>query len=294
MITKTTHGRGGGNVKCAEGQKNLAHLGPILFEPKINTRIGCWNVLTLGKPTKQNGRLRDLMRTMAEKKIQLLALSEVRWPGHGVFQIGNSTFVYSGVPEHEKSYHRKGVAIALSADADAAWRAAGSDFDPVSECLLRIRLKMHSGHVSIIAVYAPTNETSKEDESEQFYLDLQELVCKVPKRDMLLIMGDFNARVGNDVEAWHRTIGRFSPHDKNDNGERLLDFCAFNNLVVTNTIFQHRPCHQLTWFHPVEKDGRGHMMDYVLVNRPFRTSILDTRVYRKTFLQSDHMLVVVM
>ena len=195
--------------------------------------------------------------------------------------------MYSGVPDHWK-----GVAIALSADADAAWRAAGSDFDPVSKRLLRIKLKIHSGHVSIIAVYAPTNETSKEDESEQFYLDLQEFVCKVPKRDMLLIMGDFNARVGNDVEAQHGTIGRFSPDDRNDNGERLLDFCALNNLVVTNTMFQHRPCHQQTWFHPVEKDGRGHMMDYVLVNRPFRTNILDTRVYRKTFLQSDHMLVV--
>ena len=129
------------------------------------------------------------------------------------------------------------MAIALSADADAAWRAAGSDFDPISECLLRIRLMMHStsGHVSIIAVYAPTNETSKEDESEQFYLDLQELVCKVPKRDY----GSFNARVGNDVEAWHGTIGKFSPDDRKDNGERLLDFCAFSNLVVTNTMFQH-------------------------------------------------------
>ena len=62
----------------------------------------------------------------------------------------------------------------MMADADPGWRAAGSDFDPISERLLRIRLKMHStsGHVSIIAVYAPTNETSKEDESEQFYLEV--------------------------------------------------------------------------------------------------------------------------
>ena len=80
MITKTSHGRGGRNVKCTEGQKDLAHLAPILFGPKINTHIKCCNVRTLGKPTKQNGRLRDLMHTMAGKKIQLLALSEVRWP----------------------------------------------------------------------------------------------------------------------------------------------------------------------------------------------------------------------
>ena len=54
--------------------------------------------------------------------------------------------MYSGVPEHGKSYHRKGVAIALSADADAAWKAAISDFDPISERLLWIRIKMHSRH----------------------------------------------------------------------------------------------------------------------------------------------------
>ena len=125
--------------------------------------------------------------------------------------------MYSSVPEHEKSCHRKEVAIALSADANAAWRATSSDFDPISECLMQIRLKMHStsGHVLIIAVYAPKNATSKEDESEQFYLDLQELVCKVPKRDMLLIMGT----VSNDVEAWHESFGRFSLDDRNDNGE---------------------------------------------------------------------------
>ena len=148
----------------------------------MNTRIKCCNVQTVGNPTKQNGILSDLMHTMAGKRFNSC---------HGVFQIGNSTFLYSSVPEHEKSCHRKEVAIALSADANAAWRATSSDFDPISECLMQIRLKMHStsGHVLIFAVYAPTNATSKEDESEQFYLDLQELVCKVPKRDMLLIMG---------------------------------------------------------------------------------------------------------
>ena len=77
------------------------------------------------------------------------------------------------------TYHTKGVAIALSSNAYAAWRAAGSDFDPISKYLLWIRLKMHSRHVWIIAVCIPTNETGKDDESEQFYFDLQEMVCKV-------------------------------------------------------------------------------------------------------------------
>ena len=62
---------------------------------------------------------------------------------------------------------------------------------------------------------------------------------------------------------WRCGIGRFSPDDKNDNGERLLDLWVFNNPVVTNTMFQHRLCQQLTRFHPAENDGRGHMLHCV-------------------------------
>ena len=65
-----------------------------------------------------------------------------------------------------------------------------------------------------------------------------------------------------------------------------------NNLVVTNTTFKHRPCHQYTWFHPAEGGKKGHILDYILVNHRFRSSILDTRVFRNTYLQSDHRLVV--
>ena len=75
-------------------------------------------------------------------------------------------------------------------------------------------------------------------------------VCGVPKQDMMVIMGDFNARVGYDNEAWKGVIGRNGPSEKNANGERLLDFYAVNNLVITSTVVKHRPCHQHTWFHP--------------------------------------------
>ena len=68
----------------------------------------------------------------------------------------------------------------------------------------------------------------KEEESLTFYQALQECVGQVPKRDMLVIMGDFNARVGNDVATWQGTIGRFGPEEQNGNGVRLLDFCALN------------------------------------------------------------------
>ena len=58
-------------------------------------------------------------------------------------------------------------------------------------------------------------------------------MSQAPERDMLMVMGDFNARVGNNAEAWHGTLGKFGPSEKNENGVRLLDFCALNDLVVT-------------------------------------------------------------
>ena len=63
--------------------------------------------------------------------------------------------------------------MVLSEKSVVAWRATGAEFDPISERLMRIRLKMHSGHVSVFAVYAPTNEKGKESETERFYAELQ-------------------------------------------------------------------------------------------------------------------------
>ena len=84
------------------------------FPLKASTRIGCWNVRTLGNPSKQNNRLRDVLRTMEKKKMELLALSEVRWPGQGVVEINGKLILYSGLPVQQSSNHRKGVAMVLS------------------------------------------------------------------------------------------------------------------------------------------------------------------------------------
>ena len=165
----------------------------------------------------------------------------VRWPGNGSLQTNENLILYSGLPTQQPDNRRSGVAIALGEEAIKAWKAAGAECDPISDRLLKARFKIHTGHLSVFAVYAPTNEEAQTEASEKFYEELQEAVCGVPRQDMLVIMGDFNARVGCDDEAWHGVIGRNGPNEKNSNGDRLLDFCALNNLVVTNTTFKHRP-----------------------------------------------------
>ncbi|MDA8001968.1 MAG: reverse transcriptase domain-containing protein [Alphaproteobacteria bacterium] len=229
---------------------------------------------------------------MKSKSIDLLALSESRWPGNGISTIRGTTILHSGTP----SSHLHGVAILLSPLAKSAWDAAGNVFQPVSERILRIRLKCHFSFMSVVSVYAPTNPSSATSEavsaSEAFYDQLQSTLSSVPSSDLLVILGDFNARVGSDHSSWDSVIGPHGIGECNENGERLLDFCASNQLVVSNTWFQHKPLHQVTWFRNGDRSRPGHMIDYVLVNKRFRTSVMDTRVYRSTLHESDHELVV--
>ena len=99
-----------------------------LIHAKTRTRIACWNVRTLGSLSDQSAQLLAAIRTMNEKCIELLALSETLWTGHAVTKIRSTAIIHSG----SSSSRIHGVAIALSLCACFAWETAGSVFYPVS------------------------------------------------------------------------------------------------------------------------------------------------------------------
>ena len=106
---------------------------------------------------------------------------------------------------------------------------------------------------------------------------------------MLIITGDFNAKVGSQPSPYNDVMGKHGEGVRNENGEKLCEFCADNELLITGTLFPHKKIHKLTWASP---DGRTiNQIDHVLVNRKFRTSVRDTRVFRGADLSSDHYLV---
>jgi hypothetical protein len=156
-------------------------------------------------------------------------------------------------------------------------------WEAVNERIIMVRLGCRPINISLIAVYAPINPSKGQkadmDVSDNFYINLQETVDKVPKGDMLLIVGDFNARVGKEVnQGPGNVVGPHTVDSINENGKRMIDFCNLNSLIVTNTFFQHKPMHQTSWMHPGKKVW--HMLDYALVNRKFRSSVEDVRVHR--------------
>ena len=90
-------------------------------------------------------------------------------------------------------------------------------------------------NITVIQVYAPTSN-DEEAEVELFYEDLQDLLELTPKRDVLFIIGDWNAKVGSQETP--EVTGKFGLGIQNEAGQRLIEFCQENALVITNTLFQ--------------------------------------------------------
>ena len=90
-------------------------------------------------------------------------------------------------------------------------------------------------NITVIQVYAPTSYTEKA-EVEQFHEDLQDLLELTPKKDVLFIIGDWNAKVGSQETPG--VTGKFGLGIQNEAGQRLIEFCQENALVLTNTLFQ--------------------------------------------------------
>ena len=93
-------------------------------------------------------------------------------------------------------------------------------------------------NITVIQVYAPTS-SADEAEVEQFYEDLQDLLELTPKKDVLFIIGDWNSKVGSQETPG--VTGKFGLGIQNEAGQRLIEFCQENTLVIANTFFQqHR------------------------------------------------------
>ena len=92
-------------------------------------------------------------------------------------------------------------------------------------------------NVTIIHVYAPTAESSEYD-IESFYDGVENGIAEVPRKDIIIIIGDWNAKVGDNNLGWESVMGRHGYGKRNERGERLLEFAAEHNLFICNTRFQ--------------------------------------------------------
>ena len=100
-------------------------------------------------------------------------------------------------------------------------------------------------NITVIQVYAPT---SNAEEDEQFCEDIQDLLELIPPKNILFIIGDWNAKVGH--QEIPGVTGKFGLGVQNEAGQRLIEFCQVNALVIANTLFQQHKRRLYTWTSP--------------------------------------------
>ena len=112
--------------------------------------------------------------------------------------------------------------------------------------MISVRLQGKPFNITVIQVYVPTSNT-EETEVERFYEDLQDLPELTPKKDVIFIIEDWKAKVGSQ-DTWSNR--KFGLRVQNEAGQRPIDFCQENALVITNTLFQQYKRRLYTWTSP--------------------------------------------
>ena len=235
-----------------------------LVTPTSKMRVGCWNIRTMYTV----GKAAQVAREMERYRLDLMGLSEIRWIGAGRIKMRNGyTMIYAG----EENEHQRGLAIMMS----QATQKSLIEWAPVSSRIITARFYSRFKNTTVIQVYAPTNE-STDDVKDDFYDQLQATFDTCNRHDIVIVMGDLNAKVSEDNKDMEGVMGKHGSGNINDTGERLCDFCSMNGLVITGTCFPHRTAHKATWVSP---NGRTqNQIDHMMICKNWRRSVEDTRV----------------
>ena len=246
------------------------HPATVGIPNKTAIKLATWNVRTLF----QCGKLENLKQEMNRLQLNILGICETRWTDAGSFRSDKFTSIYSGGMKHEK-----GVGILI--DKNVSKSVLG--YWAISDRILLVKLKGHPFNISIIQVYAPTAECD-EEEINQVYtmLEMAKEHCK--SQEVVIIMGDLNAKVGEGKHS--DVVGMHGLGERNERGQKWIDWCAANSQIITNTWFKQHPRRKWTW-----KSPGGHFrnqIDYIPIGKRFRNAVKYSKTYPGADCGSDH------
>ena len=138
-------------------------------------------------------------------------------------------------------------------------------------------LKFHFGKkrsAILIHAYAPTMNNT-DNVRDKFYEELETLISTVSQSDKLILLGDFNARVSKDYQAWQGVLGHHGIGKCNSNSLRLLKICISHGLTITNTLFRLPICNKTSWMHP--RSRHWHLIDFLIVRSIDRRDVQVTK-----------------
>ena len=218
---------------------------------------------------------------MVRMKVDILGISKVKWTGMGEFNSDVHYIYYCG----QESLRRNGVAIMVNKGVQNAVLGCNLQNDR----MIFVHFQGKPFSITVIQVCVPISN-AEEAEVEQFYEDLEDLSELTPKKDVLFIIGDWNARVGSQETP--RVTGKFVLGIENEAGQRLIKFCQENALVIVNTLFQQHKRRLYTWTSP---DGQPrNQIDHIICSpsKRWRSSIQSAETRLGADCGSDHELLI--
>lgn len=248
--------------------------------------IACWNIRSLGVTSDLESNMPRksgiLDRELDRLGISIAAISETWLTGCGSIREENYTIFWSGYADGDRPRH--GVGFAVRNNALLACEEPVS----VSPRLMSLRLRTNCGYCSLLSAYAPTL-LADSDSKDEFYSQLSQHLLGLPRGDRVVILGDLNARIGSDSNSWPNILGPHGIGTMNENGQRLLEFCATHSLCIPNTFFESSSRAKVTWMHP--RSRRWHQLDHIIVRRRDLKSVVHCRSMHSADCESDHALV---
>ena len=189
------------------------------------------------------GKLEVVKQEMTRVNIHILGISKLKWTGMGEFNSGDHYIYYC----RQEALRRSGLAIIVNKRV----RNAVLGCNLKNDRMISVHFQGKPFNITVIQVYASASNAA-EAEVERFYEDLlQDLLELTPPKYVLFITGDWNARVGSQETPG--VTGKFGLGMQNEAGQRLIEFCQENALVIANTLIQQHKRRLYTWTSP---DGR--------------------------------------
>ena len=182
------------------------HLATVSTQKK-NIRIGTWNVRTI----LHSGKIENVKLEMKRLNVNILGLGETRWKNAEISILDNCTFIHSGGQRQ-----KRGVGMLL--DEEISKCLLG--YWTISDTVMLVKIKGHPFDMAIVQVYAPTSESEGED-IDHFYEALDKAVKQRGSNQVLLVIGDLDAKVGSTRRG--NIVGTHDLGETRERGERWIE-----------------------------------------------------------------------
>ena len=226
-------------------------------------------------------------RELCRYNIDIAALSETRFADEGQLTESGAGYTFFWCGRNAEDRRESGVGFAIK---NPLIKKLCGPPKGINDRLLTLRIPLVSKkHAIIISAYAPTM-TNPDDVKDKFYEDLDNLLKSVPSQDKLLLLGDFNARVGSDYKTWEGVLGKNGVGNSNSNGLQVLRTCTEHKLLITNTVFRLPLRNRTSWMHPRSK--HWHLIDYVITRAKDNHDVRVTKAMCGADCWTDHRLII--